>query len=108
MAHKSKLLTAIAAVAASGVVDAAIIEIKAVELGFVPENVNASAGDVLEFHFQPYNHSVAMGDFDNPCMPAKQGGFFSGYLPALAGENVRRDALFVRSLLLRRRYFLSP
>lgn len=53
---------------------------------FVPNELTAAVGDVLEFHFAGpglgvlgANHSVAMGDFDSPCMPARE-GFFSGYM----------------------------
>lgn len=53
---------------------------------FVPNELTANVGDVLEFHFTGPglgvlggNHSVAMGDFDKPCMPASS-GFFSGYM----------------------------
>lgn len=56
---------------------------------FKPTSVNASVGDVLEFHFLPHNHSVVMGDFTTPCLPASSGGFYSGFLPASSGENVR-------------------
>lgn len=56
---------------------------------FNPSSVNASVGDILEFHFLPNNHSVVMGNFSNPCQPASTGGFYSGFLPANEGENVR-------------------
>jgi hypothetical protein len=52
----------------------------------VPNELTAAVGDVLEFHFTGPglgvlggNHSVAMGDFNSPCMPASS-GFFSGYM----------------------------
>lgn len=57
-------------------------------LSFSPNNVQADVGDVLEFHFWPMNHSVVMGDATNPCQPATQGGFFSGFLQTASGENV--------------------
>ncbi|KAK0714765.1 Cupredoxin [Lasiosphaeris hirsuta] len=66
---------------------ARIISIIAKDFAFDPEIANAAVGDILEFHFLPRNHSVAMGDFDNPCQPAATGGFFSGFLPAATGEN---------------------
>lgn len=56
--------------------------------GFDPPIVSASPGDVLEFHFLKGNHSVALGDWDAPCNPAKSGGFFSGFQPVADGENV--------------------
>lgn len=55
---------------------------------FQPSSVNASVGDVLEFHFLPNNHSVVMGNFSSPCEPASTGGFYSGFLPSSKGENV--------------------
>lgn len=57
---------------------------------FNPMTVNASAGDVLEFHFHPFNHSVVMGDLAHACQPAATGGFWSGFLPVSMGENVKR------------------
>ncbi|KAK3352499.1 Cupredoxin, partial [Lasiosphaeria hispida] len=68
---------------------ARIIPIIAKDMAFDPEIANAAVGDILEFHFLPRNHSVAMGDFDSPCLPAKTGGFFSGFLPAATGENAQ-------------------
>ena len=56
--------------------------------GFDPPIVSASPGDILEFHFLKGNHSVALGDWDAPCSPAKSGGFFSGFQPTSDGENV--------------------
>ncbi|KAL7952012.1 hypothetical protein V8C42DRAFT_357037 [Trichoderma barbatum] len=50
-------------------------------LAFAPDNVKAAVGDILDFHFHAINHSVVMGDFANPCAPAKTGGFFSGFMP---------------------------
>ncbi|KAL7955791.1 hypothetical protein V8C34DRAFT_290451 [Trichoderma compactum] len=50
-------------------------------LAFSPDSVTAKVGDILDFHFHAINHSVVMGDFENPCAPAKTGGFFSGFMP---------------------------
>lgn len=50
-------------------------------LTFEPETLNASTGDVLEFHFYAKNHSVALGDYDKACQFPETGGFFSGYVP---------------------------
>ena len=57
------------------------IKVGASGLTFSPNTFNASKGDVLEFHFYAKNHSVVQGDFDNPCVPAPSGGFFSGFFP---------------------------
>ncbi len=60
-------------------------------LTFSPNTFNASAGDVLEFHFYAKNHSVVQGDFDNPCNPAPSAGFFSGFFPTNGtSQNVRK------------------
>lgn len=58
---------------------------------FVPNNVQAAVGDILEFHFFTFgaSHDVAMGDFDRACAPARTGGFYSGIIStAGSGENV--------------------
>jgi len=55
---------------------------------FEPATITASPGDILEFHFKAHNHSVAMGNFRNACIPASNGGFFSGFLPVTdSGQN---------------------
>ena len=59
------------------------------KFAFQPNNIKASVGDVLSFNFHPVNHSVVMGDFSNPCAPAKTGGFFSGFMPVSSGVGVR-------------------
>ncbi|KAK1758861.1 extracellular serine-rich protein [Echria macrotheca] len=47
---------------------------------FSPSSVTAAIGDIIEYSFFPPNHSVIMGDFNNACMPAATGGFFSGFM----------------------------
>jgi plastocyanin len=48
---------------------------------FDPDNVKAEKGDVLEFHFEPKNHSVVAGDYRYPCSPLQLGsGFYSGFI----------------------------
>lgn len=65
--------------------------IKANGFKFSPEIVYANVGDILEFHFEQYNHSVVMGDWNTACAPAKTGGFYSGFIPSIEpqSENVR-------------------
>ncbi|PNP38648.1 hypothetical protein TGAM01_v209777 [Trichoderma gamsii] len=47
---------------------------------FDPSTVTASHGDILEFHFEPKNHSVVSGLYAFPCTPMQLGtGFFSGF-----------------------------
>ncbi|KAK3687432.1 extracellular serine-rich protein [Podospora appendiculata] len=54
-------------------------------LSFVPNNITAAVGDVLEFHFWAKNHSVVQGLWSEGCQPATHGGFFSGFFPTAAG-----------------------
>lgn len=81
-------LSALAVAAYARLAAAETIIIESGNTYFQPSNVNASVGDVLEFHFLPNNHSVVMGDFSSPCEPASTGGFYSGFLPSSKGENV--------------------
>ncbi|KAM0449091.1 hypothetical protein ACHAPV_001816 [Trichoderma viride] len=47
---------------------------------FDPSTITASHGDILEFHFEPKNHSVVSGLYAFPCTPMQLGtGFFSGF-----------------------------
>ncbi len=61
------------------------------DLVFNPTEINAQIGDTVRFEFMSGNHSVARGDFSNPCAPAAVGGFYSGFIPAagaIASGNV--------------------
>ncbi|CAM1511300.1 Fc.00g088130.m01.CDS01 [Cosmosporella sp. VM-42] len=54
---------------------------------FDPDSVEADNGDILEFHFEPKNHSVVAGDYQYPCSPMELGtGFFSGFVDSDDGE----------------------
>lgn len=67
---------------------------------FDPSTIKANDGDVLEFIFEPKNHSVVAGDYRYPCSPLELGtGFFSGFFATSSGENVR--LLPLATLLLR-------
>ncbi|RFU74368.1 hypothetical protein TARUN_7881 [Trichoderma arundinaceum] len=85
---RAATLTTAALLALTSHVSAETIRIDVGENGFTftPDSVKAKVDDVLEFHFHPLNHSVVMGDFKNPCAPAKTGGFFSGFMPVSSGE----------------------
>ncbi|KAM0521267.1 hypothetical protein ACHAPE_002743 [Trichoderma viride] len=61
------------------------IDVGANGFAFTPDSVTAKVSDILEFHFHPINHSVVLGDFANPCQPAKN-AFFSGFQPVSSGE----------------------
>lgn len=59
-------------------------EVITVEVGqggkrFSPDNIKAAEGDIVEFNFNS-QHSVVASDFDSPCKPASDGGFFSGVM----------------------------
>jgi plastocyanin len=75
---------------AAGLVSAKTVKIDVGKSGlaFSPSEITAAVGDVLEFHFYAKNHSVARGDFANPCHPVTTGGFFSGYMTIASGEGV--------------------
>lgn len=60
---------------------------------FTPNEVKAAKGDVVQFQFPAGgNHSVVEGDFNNACLPAATGGFFSGYINTLSGPSVSPTA----------------
>ncbi|KAK4446999.1 hypothetical protein QBC34DRAFT_440500 [Podospora aff. communis PSN243] len=81
--------TLISFAAITALATAAKIEIAVGKDGLVfsPSSVTAAMGDVIEYQFFPPTHSVIMGDFNNPCMPAATGGFFSGGFTTSNGQN---------------------
>lgn len=55
---------------------------------FMPSEIQADVGDLIQFQFHPMNHSVVQAAFADPCVPigdspAGNGtvGFFSGFMP---------------------------
>lgn len=61
---------------------------------FDPDTVEAAEGDIIEFRFEPSNHSVVAGDFDNACAPLAIGeGFYSGFIPTDDTPDVRHSSL---------------
>jgi plastocyanin len=56
------------------------------QLTFVPETLNALAGDTVTYHFFAKNHSVVQSSFADPCHPLSTGGFFSGFTPATSQD----------------------
>ncbi|KAI2618791.1 hypothetical protein GGR54DRAFT_142926 [Hypoxylon sp. NC1633] len=44
-------------------------------LVFNPNNVTELAGTILEFEYNPANHSIVQSSFDKPCQPLDGGGF---------------------------------
>jgi len=82
---------ALLAVQANAIVIKITAESNATDFWFTPNVVAPSVNDVLEFHFLPKNHSVALGDFDRPCRPAARNAFFSGFnFATTSGEAVSR------------------
>ena len=53
-------------------------------LSFEPNEIRAAKDDIIEFRFWPKNHSVVAGRFNEPCVPAQAGGFYSGFFPTPA------------------------
>ncbi|KAJ6256068.1 hypothetical protein Dda_9160 [Drechslerella dactyloides] len=61
---------------------------------FMPAEVQANVGDLIQFQFHPMNHSVVQASFADPCIPISQSaagngqtGFFSGFMPVAMNSN---------------------
>ncbi|KAJ5307916.1 Cupredoxin [Penicillium atrosanguineum] len=54
---------------------------------FDPDSLTVSAGDKVEFHFYPGNHSVAQSSFAKPCQPLSDSSIFSGFVAPASGES---------------------
>ncbi|KAL7628964.1 hypothetical protein AAE478_000482 [Parahypoxylon ruwenzoriense] len=50
-------------------------------LVFNPNNVTELVGTVLEFNYNPANHSIVQSSFDKPCQPLESGGFAAPFTP---------------------------
>lgn len=76
---KSILTTA----ALASIARAETISVTAKDDSFDPDSIKAKEGDIVEFHFDGGNHSVASGLYDFACTPSNLGeGFFSGFVDA--------------------------
>ena len=64
-----------------------IVQVGQNGLQFFPQTIKAAAGDTVEFHYYPNNHSVVQSSFDEPCKPIA-GGFDSGFVPVAEGMSV--------------------
>jgi len=72
----------------ASVASAKTIKVTAGDNSFDPDTVEAAKGDIVEFHFDGGNHSVASGLYDFACTPSNLGsGFFSGFVEADDGAN---------------------
>ncbi|KAK3348930.1 hypothetical protein B0T25DRAFT_581985 [Lasiosphaeria hispida] len=49
-------------------------------LTYSPNNIIQPPRTVVEFRFNPRNHTVTESSFDKPCQPIAQGGFSSGFI----------------------------
>ncbi|OJJ42160.1 hypothetical protein ASPZODRAFT_105718 [Penicilliopsis zonata CBS 506.65] len=56
-------------------------------LTYSPDTLHLSAGDKVEFHFYPGNHSVVQAAFDSPCHPKNDTSIFSGFIATTSNEN---------------------
>jgi hypothetical protein len=75
------------AAALAAVARAETIRVTASGESFDPDTVEAKKDDIIEFHFDGGNHSVASGLYDYPCTPSDGGtGFFSGFIEADDGN----------------------
>ncbi|KAH7102430.1 RmlC-like cupin [Auriculariales sp. MPI-PUGE-AT-0066] len=55
---------------------------KDMKLTYTPDDITASVGDTVRFHFASKNHTVTRSSFDDPCMPLNQyGAFDSDFRP---------------------------
>ncbi len=88
MARILGFVVAALAMATTAVTASKVIPIQVLDDKFEPNTTTADAGDILEFYFQPHNHSVVEGDFSDACQPAKTGGFYSGFFALSEGEAV--------------------
>ncbi|KAF2797171.1 Cupredoxin [Melanomma pulvis-pyrius CBS 109.77] len=84
-----------AAAPAEGQVNTHVVQVGAGGLTFSPSNVIAQPGDLVQFQFNPKNHSVVQSTFDNPCIPIqnilanKTDAFFSGFMPTAVNSTAK-------------------
>ncbi|KAF2096708.1 hypothetical protein NA57DRAFT_58605 [Rhizodiscina lignyota] len=52
---------------------------------FQPESLTVPVGDTVEFFFHPLLHGVAQANFDDPCHPANDSAFWSGFMSVQSG-----------------------
>lgn len=85
------LRSILATAALAGLTHAKTIRVTATDDNkFDPDDIKADRNDVIEFVFEPKNHSVVAGSYDFPCSPLQIGeGFWSGFIASDDGEAVR-------------------
>lgn len=81
----------LATAALIGLAHAKTIRVTATEDNkFDPDDIKADKGDVVEFVFEPKNHSVTASEDNFPCQARQIGkGFWSGFIDSDKGEAVR-------------------
>lgn len=61
-------------------------------LTYSPNNVKATAGDMVQFQFLAGNHTVTQSTFDQPCQPialhSNVTGFHSGFMDVAASASM--------------------
>lgn len=85
--HVSASLLLAAGLAAQAAAKTVTVVVGKTNNTFVPAEIKAEVGDILEFRFWAKNHSVVSGDFSKGCTPASntQGAFYSGFFPTQDG-----------------------
>jgi plastocyanin len=59
-----------------------------------PDTVTAAAGDKVEFHFYPGDHSVVQAAFSSPCQPLNDSSVFSGFMLGTSDGSVSLQAIY--------------
>ena len=59
-----------------------------------PDTVTAAAGDKVEFHFYPGDHSVVQAAFANPCEPLNDSSVFSGFMLGTSDGSVSLQEIY--------------
>jgi plastocyanin len=61
-------------------------------LTYMPSELTAEVGDMVQFQFAPKNHTVTQSTFDKPCEPALLNsnitGIYSGFMPVAADSEM--------------------
>lgn len=88
-AAAAAMATASSMAGAAGTVNTHVVQVGGPNgsVVFMPDNVKAMPGDLVQFQFNQKNHSVVQSTFDQPCVPIqnimanKTDAFFSGFMP---------------------------
>lgn len=65
-----------------------------------PDSLTAAAGDTVEFHFYPGDHSVVQAAFSGPCKPLNDSSVFSGFMTGTSDGDVSIHAVSTSVLLI--------